>query len=158
MTDSFDSRNGTYGARQPRPGRVMHWMNARIAKRVGKSGRGFGGMNALVVTTVGKKTGLERSNPVAWFPGDDGTWVIVASAGGGPRNPAWYYNIAANPDRVRIEVAGRSVEVSAIQLHGAERAEAWQRIVAAAPRFAKYETVTDRCIPLIRLSERAAPA
>ena len=109
------------------------------------------GFNALVLITVGRKTGAERRAPVGWFPGPDGSWLIVASAAGAKGNPAWYYNIAAHPDRVQIEMNGRRMRVTAEQLHGAERAEAWQQITAAASRFAGYQDKTDRELPVIRL-------
>jgi deazaflavin-dependent oxidoreductase (nitroreductase family) len=152
---SFDTTAGTRGARQP-SGFVARWMNKVMANRLRRKGVGkFMGMDALVLTTVGRKSGLERSNPVGWFPGLDGSWLIVASAGGAARNPAWYYNIAAHPDQVQIEVEGRKVAVAAEQLHGAEREEAWQQITTAAPRFGGYERKTDRELPVIRLVPRA---
>ncbi|NUR95918.1 MAG: nitroreductase family deazaflavin-dependent oxidoreductase, partial [Kribbellaceae bacterium] len=70
-------------------------------------------------------------------------------------NPDWYYNLAANPDKVRIDVDGETVDVRAEQLHGTERDEAWQHIVATAPRFAGYQKKTDRELPLIRLVPRS---
>jgi len=81
--------------------------------------------------------------------------LIVASAAGAAGNPAWYYNIAAHPDKVQIEVEGRKVAVVAEQLHGAERAEAWELIVATAPRFGQYQQKTDRELPVIRLVARS---
>jgi deazaflavin-dependent oxidoreductase (nitroreductase family) len=78
----------------------------------------------------------------------------VAATAGAASNPAWYHNIAAHPDRVRIEVDGRGIAVTAEQLHGAERARAWQQIAAAAPRFAQYQRKTDRELPVIRLVPR----
>jgi deazaflavin-dependent oxidoreductase (nitroreductase family) len=123
-------------------------------KKVRRNGT-FSGMNVLVLTTIGAKSGTERTNPVGYFQADDETWLIVASAAGAPRNPAWYYNIAAHPDKVTIEMAGRKIPVTAEQLHGAEREEARQRIVTAAPRFAQYQTKTDRELPIIRLTRRA---
>jgi len=149
---SFDTRAGTRGARQPR-GRVAKWLNRLIAGRIRRGGK-FMGFNALVMTTVGRKSGVERTTPVGWFPSGDGNWVIVASAAGAPGNPAWYYNLAAHPDQVRIDVDGETVEVRAEQLHGAERAEAWEQITTAAPRFAQYQVKTDRELPIIRLVRR----
>lgn len=151
---SFDTRNGTRGARQPRAGRLMRWFNQRAANRIRRKGT-FMGFEGLVLTTVGAKSGAERTTPVGWFPGEDGSWVIVASAAGAPKNPAWYYNLAANPDQVWIEVDGRKVAVTAEQLHGAEREEAWQRVITTAPRFAQYQEQTDRELPVIRLVQRA---
>jgi deazaflavin-dependent oxidoreductase (nitroreductase family) len=111
------------------------------------------GFNALVLTTIGRRSGIERSNPVGWFPGPDGSRLIVASANGAVDNPGWYYNLAAHPDNVRIEVDGRTIKVTAEQLHGADREQAWQQITTAAPRFAQYQEKTDRELPIIRLIE-----
>ena len=104
--------------------------------------------------TVGAKSGEERRIPLAWFPGPDGSWVVVAAAAGAPRNPAWYYNLKAAPDRARVELPGRSVAVTAEQLHGEEREQAWRQVVAAAPQFATYQEGTDRELPVIRLVPR----
>ena len=151
---SFDIPTGTRGGRQP-AGFVFRWGNKMMAGRVRKGRAKFLGFNALVLTTVGRKTGIERTTPVGWFPGPEGSWLIVASAAGAVGNPAWYYNIAAHPDQVQIEVEGRKVAVVAEQLHGTERAEAWQQIITAAPRFAQYQVKTDRELPIIRLAPRS---
>lgn len=126
---------------------IMSWIRRR--------GGTFMSMNALVLTTIGRKSGVERATPVGWFPGEDGSWLIAASAAGAAKNPAWYHNIAAHPDKVRIELAGRTVAVTAEQLHGSEREQAWRQITAAAPRFAQYEEKTDRELPIIRLVRRS---
>jgi deazaflavin-dependent oxidoreductase (nitroreductase family) len=60
-------------------------------------------------------------------------------------------NLARNPDRVSIEIAGRQIKVEPESLQGAERAEAWRKVVALAPGYAAYEQKTDREIPVIRL-------
>ena len=79
---SFDTTAGTRGARQP-AGLVFRWGNKVMASRIRrKGGAKFLGFNALVLTTVGRKSGVERTTPVGWFPGPDGTWLIVASAAG----------------------------------------------------------------------------
>jgi deazaflavin-dependent oxidoreductase (nitroreductase family) len=72
-----------------------------------------------------------------------------------PEGPGLYHNIAAHPDQVEIETAGRRVDVVAEQLHGTEREEAWRQITATVPRFAKYEKKTDRELPIIRLAPRS---
>ena len=152
---SFDTTTGTRGGRQP-SGFMFRWGNKMMASRVRRKGK-FLDFNALVLTTVGRKTGAERTTPVGWFPGQDGSWLIVASAAGAKGNPAWYYNLAAHPDQVQIEVEGRKVAVTAEQLHGAEREEAWQQITTTSPRFAQYQTKTDRELPIIRLVPRSGP-
>jgi deazaflavin-dependent oxidoreductase (nitroreductase family) len=155
---SFDTRAGTRGARQPGTGGpIGRWLTKRAINRIRRKGKMPGlGFNALVLTTIGRKSGAERKTPVGWFPGKDGNWLIVASAAGAPGNPAWYHNIAAHPDKVQIETAGREIAVIAEQLHGAEREQAWRQITAAAPRFAAYQQKTDRELPVIRLVPRSA--
>jgi len=148
---SFTTKNGTRGARQP-GGRLLRLMNGAIARRIRKGGKLMGGTDGLVLTTIGAKSGQRRSTPLVWFPGDDGSWLIVASAAGAPRNPAWYYNIAAHPDRVEIEIGGRTIPVTAAQLNGEQRETAWQAITSASARFTKYQQQTDRELPVIRLT------
>jgi deazaflavin-dependent oxidoreductase (nitroreductase family) len=76
---------------------------------------------------------------------------VIGSFGGTPRHPAWYVNMARNPDRISVTLDGRTLGVRAESLAGAERAEAWTRIVAAAPGYARYQSQTDREIPIVRL-------
>ena len=151
---SFDTRAGTRGARQPRGGLLLRSVNKMAASRIRRTGKMMG-FNALILTTVGARSGTERTHPVGWFSDQDGSWLIVASAAGAARNPAWYHNIAAHPDQVKIELNGRTIPVTAEQVHGAERDEAWQQITAAAPRFAQYQRKTDRELPIIRLTSRS---
>ncbi|GAA0238623.1 nitroreductase/quinone reductase family protein [Cryptosporangium japonicum] len=150
----FDTRNGTRGARQPR-GRLLIWANRMMMRRIRRGKGGMRGGQALVLKTVGAKSGAERESPLAWFPGEGDSWLICASAAGAAKNPAWYYNLAAHPDRVSIDVDGQTVPVTAEQLHGAERDAAWQSITASAPGFADYQVKTDRELPVIRLTRRA---
>lgn len=147
---SFEpSPSGTRGGRQP-GGRFYLWMSKLIIKLVRRRGTVMGG-NALVLTTIGRKSGERRTSALGWFPGPDGSWLIVASAAGGPRQPGWYYNIAAHPDQIEIEVGGQTIAVMGEQLRGAARDEAWKQIAAASPQYTKYEHRTDREIPIIRL-------
>ncbi|HEU4424054.1 MAG TPA: nitroreductase/quinone reductase family protein, partial [Pilimelia sp.] len=89
---------------------------------------------------------------VARFPDNEGGWLVVASLAGSAHNPGWYHNIAAHPDQVWIEVAGQHTRVTAEQLDGERREEAWQRIASSQPRYADYQRKTDRVLPIIRLS------
>ena len=147
---SFDTPTGTRGGRQPRPGLILRLINKNAASRFRRTGKMLG-FHGLILTTVGARSGAERTSPVGWWPGPDGSWLIVAAANGAARNPAWYHNIAAHPGNVQIEVDGRRIGVTAEQLHGAERAQAWQQIAATTPRFAQYQDKTDRELPVIRL-------
>ena len=148
---------GSYGPKIPsfvKP--VMKFMGGLMIMRQRRSGSGKAmGMDCLVLTTVGAKTGQKRQTLLGWFPDGDNAWLVVASAGGTIANPAWYYNLAAHPDQAQIEIGGKNgktVNVRATQLAGPERDVAWQRIIATSPGYAGYEKKTDRLIPVIRLT------
>jgi deazaflavin-dependent oxidoreductase (nitroreductase family) len=151
---SFSTPAGTHGASVPR-GAVVRWFTKLAVARMRRTDGPTKVMKTLVLTTTGRKSGIARRTPVAWFPGADGAWLVVASFGGSAQHPAWYLNLAAHPDQVTIEVGGRTVPVTAEELHGAQRDAAWEQIVAAQPRFGSYQTRTDRLLPVVRLVERA---
>ena len=147
---------GTHGTSMPSfVAPAMKFVNNQMIRRFRRSAASGGkaaGMDSLVLTTVGAKTGQRREALLGSFPDGDRAWLVVASAGGAAANPAWYHNLAAHPDQAQIEVGGKTVKVTATQLNGPERAAAWQRITAAKPRYAGYEKKTDRLIPIIRLT------
>ena len=153
---TFDARSGTRGARQPN-GRIVLWINGFVAKRLRKGSKtpGFG-FDMLLLTTTGRKSGVERTTPLGWVSDGNGGWLIAASANGQASLPAWYHNLAAAPDKARIEIGGATIPVSAEQLHGTEREAAWQTLTAAIPRFSGYAEKTDREIPVIRLTPRSS--
>ena len=152
---TFDARPGTRGTRQPR-GRLVLWINGFVARRVRKGSKtpGFD-FDMLLLTTIGRKSGQERTTPLGWVSDGNGGWLIAASASGAAGIPAWYHNLAAAPDKARIEIKGATTQVSAEQLHGTEREAAWQTLTAAIPRFGRYAEKTDREIPVIRLTPRS---
>lgn len=123
-----------------------------------RSGDKFQGMDLLYLTTVGAKSGEKRQSTVARFPDGDDAWLVVASASGAARHPAWYHNIAAHPDQVWVEFGGRELQVTPTQLDGEAREQAWQRITKEQPRFAGYQRKTDRSLPVIRLARTGSPA
>jgi deazaflavin-dependent oxidoreductase (nitroreductase family) len=147
---SFDNPQGTRGARVPFRS-ALAVVNRLMAKRAASRGR-MNGMDVLMLTTVGRTSGKERTTAVSRFAWDDGSYLVVASAAGAQRNPDWYHNLAAHPDKVRITIEGVTLDVVAEQLHGDDRSRAWQHITTVVPRFAGYETKTDREIPVIRLT------
>lgn len=154
---SFDTPRGTRG-RKSTSNPVVRLVNRFMVRKARRSESAkLGPMRILALTTVGAKSGERREVPVAWFPGGDGSWLVVASANGAARNPAWYHNIAAHPGDVTIEIGDRKIDVTAEQLHGQERADALASIIGSAPNFASYNDKTDREIPVIRLTERPAP-
>jgi deazaflavin-dependent oxidoreductase (nitroreductase family) len=153
---TFDARPGTRGARQP-SGRLFLWVNGFVARRLRKGSKTPGlDFDLLLLTTTGRKSGLERTSPLGWAPDGNGGWLIAASANGAASLPAWYRNLAAAPDTARVEINRATIPVSAEQLHGTEREAAWHTLTAAIPRFSGYAEKTDREIPVIRLTPRSS--
>jgi deazaflavin-dependent oxidoreductase (nitroreductase family) len=148
--------SGTRGTKMPSfAAPMMRFANnlmIRRARRATVGGRKMMGLDVLVLTTVGARTGQQRQTLLGSFPDGDNAWLVVASAGGAAANPAWYHNLAAHPDQVQVEVAGKTVNVTATQLAGPDRDAAWQHITTAQPRYAGYKDKTDREIPIIRLA------
>jgi deazaflavin-dependent oxidoreductase (nitroreductase family) len=107
----------------------------------------------LRLNTVGARSGQPRRSTLGYFAESDTAWVIIGSAGGAARHPAWVYNIARHPDQVWVELGNRSgqTKVQPELLKGEERAALWRRIIQAAPNYTAYEIKTDREIPLVRL-------
>jgi deazaflavin-dependent oxidoreductase (nitroreductase family) len=120
----------------------------------GRVGGPFAGAPMILVHHVGVKSGTERVTPLVQFPEDDGNTVIVASAAGAPKHPAWYHNIKANP-KIDVEVGTEKYQVVAEEVTGPERDALWERVVTQAPGFRDYQQKTDRIIPLLRLTRAA---
>ena len=142
---------GTRGTRTPPSllSRIMTPLMVRMHKRAGDR---FGGMDLLYLTTIGARSGTRRTTPVARFEDGAAGWIVVASAGGAAHHPGWYHNIAAHPDQIWVEVSGVEHRVRADQLEGAEREQAWARVVEGAARFEGYVAKTDRQLPVLRLT------
>jgi deazaflavin-dependent oxidoreductase (nitroreductase family) len=143
---------GTYGQKMP-PFAVplMKMLNPLILWQA-RRGTRVGGLGLVVLVTTGARSGQRRQTILGALPDGERGWLIVASAGGSAANPAWYHNLAAHPDQAEIQTSGQTYAVHASQLSGTERDAAWQKILAAAPRYAGYTTKTDRVIPVIRLA------
>jgi len=109
------------------------------------------GIGVLTLTTVGARTGRIHRVDLSYFPEGQNAWLIVASKGGSATHPAWYYNLAKNPDRIWVRIGKRRVRVRGESLQGEERDEAFRRIAARVPAYAGYQKKTDRVIPVIRL-------
>lgn len=118
----------------------------------GNEGRvaSFARQPLLLLTHTGAKTGKGRTNPLAYFR-DGNRYIVVASKGGAPTNPDWYYNLLANP-RVTIEVGNERLEVTAEPAGPAERERLWAMVTERAPGFKEYEKRTRRTIPLVILT------
>lgn len=144
--------SGTRGGKGIPSNPVTRFISKTMTNWHRRSGDKFQGMELLYLTTVGAKSGEKRQSTVTRFADGDDAWLIVASAGGAVKNPAWYHNIAAHPDQVWVEFGGKQQRVTPSQLAGEAREQAWQRITRAQPRYAGYEKKTDREIPVIRLA------
>lgn len=116
----------------------------------GKVGGRFENSTLLILHTIGAKSGKERVNPVAYVKDGD-QLVIIASKGGAPDNPDWYYNLRANP-KVTVEVGTDKFQAQAEQVSEPERSRLYQKMVDMMPGFAEYEQKTDRVIPVIKLT------
>jgi deazaflavin-dependent oxidoreductase (nitroreductase family) len=116
----------------------------------GKVGGMFAGRTLLLLHTSGAKSGQPRINPVAYVKDGD-RFVIIASKGGAPTNPDWYYNLVAHPD-VTVEVGTEQLQVHATVAAEPERTRLYQQMVAMMPGFAEYEQKTTRKIPVFILT------
>ena len=110
------------------------------------------GLPVVVVTSRGAKSGKLRKNPVMRVE-HGGAYAAIASKGGSPEHPAWYANFLAYP-QVELQDGPRKWDMSVRELSGDERAEWWERSVAAYPPYAEYQTKTDRLIPVFVASPR----
>jgi len=116
----------------------------------GTEGTELKGKPVILLTTVGAKTGKLRKTPLMRVE-HDGEYAIVASLGGAPKNPVWYYNIKAHP-RVELQDGTETDEYRAREVFGDEKARWWDRAVAAWPDYAEYQKKTDRQIPVFVLT------
>jgi F420H(2)-dependent quinone reductase len=103
----------------------------------------------VLVTTTGAKSGKHRYVPLMRVE-KDGRYAMVASKGGDPAHPSWYFNVQANP-AVKLQDGDKIVSLTARELDGAERRQWWERAVEAYPPYAEYQTKTTRLIPVFVL-------
>ena len=108
------------------------------------------GKPVILLTTIGAKTGKIRKTPLMRVE-HDGEYAVVASLGGAPKNPVWYYNIKAHP-QVELQDGAVTKDYEAREVVGDEKAAWWERAVAAWPDYAEYQTKTDRQIPVFVLT------
>jgi deazaflavin-dependent oxidoreductase (nitroreductase family) len=105
------------------------------------------GMPIIIVTTRGNKSGKVRKTPLMRVE-HDGAYALVGSQGGAPKDPVWVHNIKADPSAVAVQDGPQPFDVDVHLATGDERAEWWDRAVAAYPPYAEYQTKTDREIPV----------
>ena len=126
---------------------------AEFRANAGKVGGNFQGATMLLLHTTGAKSGAERINPLVYLPDGD-NWVVIASKGGAPGHPDWYFNLVAHPD-ASIEVGTETIDVAAAPVAASERDDLYAKQVARFASFGDYEKMTTRKIPVFRLTRKA---
>ena len=112
------------------------------------------GMPIILLTSVGAKTGKLRKTALMRVE-HEGEYAVVASLGGAPKHPVWYYNLKAQP-HVELQDGAERHDYLARELEpGAERDAWWERAVAAYPPYADYQQKTERLIPVFVLERRS---
>ena len=118
----------------------------------GTEGTSMMDLPVIIVTTVGVKSGKLRKVPLMRVE-HEGEYAAVASMGGAPTNPVWYNNLKADPN-VELQDGPVKRDYLAHEAAGDERAQWWERAVAAYPPYAEYQTKTDRQIPIFVLTPK----
>ncbi|GAA1462347.1 nitroreductase family deazaflavin-dependent oxidoreductase [Williamsia maris] len=121
----------------------------KIEQSGGTEGTDMQGMPVVVLTTIGNKSGKLRKTPLMRVE-HEGHYAVVASLGGAPKHPVWYFNIAANP-RVELRDGTDVNDFVAREVFGGEKQTWWDRAVEAYPPYADYQEKTDREIPVFVL-------
>jgi deazaflavin-dependent oxidoreductase (nitroreductase family) len=134
------------GEYEPSPAAWVRDQVAEYENSGGTRGTTLRDMPVIVLTTRGAKSGKVRKSPLMRVE-HDGRYAIVASKGGAPENPVWYYNVVSDP-HVELQDGPVRQDMVARQVTGAEKAEWWDRAVAAYPDYADYQKKTDRQIPV----------
>ncbi|MDO8395553.1 MAG: nitroreductase family deazaflavin-dependent oxidoreductase [Dietzia sp.] len=140
------------GEYEPSPSTWVRDQVEQYEKSNGASGSELSGMPVVIVTTVGKKSGKLRKTPLMRVE-HEGSYAAVASLGGAPTHPVWYWNIRAHPD-VEVRDKDRVGDFVAREVTGAERDLWWDRAVAVYPDYRDYQEKTERTIPVFVLDPR----
>ncbi|MCO1655297.1 nitroreductase/quinone reductase family protein [Pseudonocardia humida] len=112
----------------------------------------FEGARLLLLTTTGARTGNEHTVPLGYLPDRDGRVLVIGSAGGSPRHPAWFHNLVADP-RVHVEAGVFRYPADAVVLTGAEREQTFARVVEDDPAWGDYQEKAGRLLPVVALVE-----
>jgi deazaflavin-dependent oxidoreductase (nitroreductase family) len=136
------------------PGRASDFNTEMIEEfraNGGRVGGPWAGTTLILIHHIGARSGTERVTPLGCSPQGDGRFAIVASNGGSPAHPDWYYNLKASP-RIRVEVGTQTFTVLAEELDGTARADLWPKLVAQYPSIGEYQARTARQIPVFLLT------
>ena len=126
----------------------------RYLRSRGASMGSFNGRAVCVVSMIGARSGRRRDVPLMYVPYGEGV-VLVASLGGAPKHPTWYYNLVKNPD-VDVYVKGEKLELRARRASPEEKARVWPICCQHYPDYALYQARTDRDIPVFLCEPRSA--
>lgn len=137
------------GEYEPSPSTWVRDQVEQYEKSDGASGSELSGIPVVIVTSVGNKSGKLRKTPLMRVE-HEGSYAAVASQGGAPTHPVWYWNIKADP-HVEVRDKDRVGDYTARELTGQERALWWDRAVAVYPDYRDYQANTDRIIPVFVL-------
>jgi deazaflavin-dependent oxidoreductase (nitroreductase family) len=143
------------GEYEPSP---SQWVRDQVAEYESSGGESANtlrdtGLPIIIFTTRGNRSGKIRKTPVMRVE-LDGEYALVASKGGAPENPVWYYNLLAHPDDVMLQDGPQPFDVVVRQVSGDERAAWWDRAVLAYPAYAEYQVKTAREIPVFVASRK----
>ncbi|MGD0875773.1 MAG: nitroreductase family deazaflavin-dependent oxidoreductase [Acidimicrobiales bacterium] len=138
------------GEYEPSP---SEWVRDQVAEYESSGGQRANtlmdtGLPIIIVTTRGNKSGKVRKTPVMKVE-HEGEYALVASKGGAPAHPVWYYNLISDPEGVMIQDGPAPFDVVVRQVSGDERTVWWDRAVAAYPPYAEYQVKTTRKIPVL---------
>lgn len=152
----YSERVPLEGDYEPSP---AQWVRDQVAEYESSSGERANtlrdtGLPIVVVTTRGNKSGKIRKTPLMRVE-HGGEYALVASKGGAPTHPVWYYNLVSNPDEVTIQDGPEPFAVSVRQVTGDERDAWWSRAVEAYPPYAEYQERTERRIPVFVATRRS---
>ena len=158
----FDDESSTMGRKKTMPlegeydPSPQKWVRDQVElyeSSGGTKGTTLRGMPVIVLTTKGAKSGKIRKSPLMRVE-HDGAYAVVASLGGAPKNPVWYYNVVADP-QVELQDGPVRQDMTAREVTGDEKAVWWKRAVEAYPDYAAYQKKTEREIPVFVLEPAA---
>jgi F420H(2)-dependent quinone reductase len=134
--------------------RILGGMHRRVYRLTGgKIGGQIGKLPVLLLTTIGRKSGRPRTQPLAYTPVADG-YAVIASKGGAPQHPLWYLNLRANP-LAEVTVGRETRRVRARDAQGEERERLWRALADLYPGYDRYAQKTSRRIPVVVLEPAA---
>lgn len=129
------------------------FMKGHVSLYRSTGGKLGGGKSMLILTTTGRKSGVERDTPLFFFP-DGEHFIIIASAGGAPKHPTWWLNLKSNP-QAKIQIGPRVIPVTAKQADAEESKRLWAIIAENYKNFVAYQKRTTREIPIVILIPEA---